>query len=155
MRRGILTFIVITWIAALANGQEYKTGLGIRAGVASGLTIKHFQNRTTALEGLITSRWQGFVLTGLIEKHAQAFDVEHLTWFYGGGAHFGFYNGNYVTWERAGASYTVLGLDGILGLEYTFSEVPINIGIDWKPAVNLIGYTTLWSEGGLSIRYVF
>ena len=82
--------------------------------------------------------------------------MEHLNWYYGGGAHIGFWNGNNVKWGTAGTSYTVIGIDGILGIEYSFSEAPINIGIDWKPAINIIGYTGFWGDGGaLSIRYIF
>ena len=142
-------------IAGLANAQDYKTGVGIRAGFSSGLTIKYFENHKAAFEGLLTTRWQGFDITGLYEIHNQAFDVEHLNWYYGGGAHIGFYDGNNVSWGTPGSSYTVVGIDGILGIEYNFREVPINIGIDWKPALNLVGYSGFWSEGGISVRYVF
>jgi hypothetical protein len=155
MRKGIITLIMVMSVLALANAQDYKTGIGIRAGFSSGLTIKHFVSSNDAFEGLLTTRWQGFDITGLYEIHNQAFDVKNLKWYYGGGAHLGFYNGNYVTWGRSGSAYTVVGIDGIIGLEYTFDELPINIGIDWKPALNLIGYTGLWSEGGISVRYVF
>jgi len=139
----------------MVSAQDYKTGIGIRAGFSSGVTLKHFKSRKVALEGLLTTRWQGFDLTGLYEVHNKAFDVNNLNWYYGGGAHIGFYNGNYTEWGRNGTTYTVIGIDGILGLEYTFDEIPINLGIDWKPTFNLIGYTGIWSEGALSIRYVF
>ena len=155
MKRCVITFIMVVSIVALVSAQEYKTGIGLRGGFSSGLTIKHFTNPKVALEGLLTTRWQGFVITGLYEVHNQAFDVAHLKWYYGGGAHIGFYNGNYVYWGTNGTTYTIVGIDGILGIEYTFSEIPINIGIDWKPALNLIGYSGIWSEGGISVRYVF
>lgn len=150
-----MTFMMVISFAVLASAQEYKTGIGLRAGFSSGLSIKHFESNKAAFEGLLTTRWQGFDITGLYEIHGQAFDVEHLNWYYGGGAHLGFYNGNYVSWGTNGNAYTVVGIDGILGIEYTFSELPINIGIDWKPALNLIGYAGLWSEGAISVRYVF
>jgi hypothetical protein len=155
MKKGILTFVMFLIITVFVSAQDYKTGLGLRAGFSSGLTIKHFTSRTTALEGLFTTRWQGYDFTGLYEVQHQAFDVEHLSWYYGGGAHIGFYDGDHATWGNNGTAYTIVGLDGILGMEYTFSEVPINIGIDWKPALNLFGYAGFWSEGALSIRYVF
>jgi hypothetical protein len=67
-----------------------------------------------------------------------------------------FYNGDNTTWGTAATSYTVIGVDGILGLEYNFSEVPINISIDWKPAFNLVGYSRFFGDGGaLSLRYIF
>jgi hypothetical protein len=51
---------------------------------------------------------------------------------------------------------SVLGLDAIIGLEYTFDEFPINLSLDLLPTVNLIGDTG-WGgiNGALSIRYVF
>jgi hypothetical protein len=147
----VLTLITLNIIIA----QEYNTGIGIRAGNFSGLTIKHFNRQRGAFEGLITSRWEGFAVTGLYEIHNRAFDVKHLNWYYGGGAHIGFYNGSHAYWGSAGTAYTIIGIDGILGIEYSFDEIPINIGIDWKPAFNLVGYTGLWSEGAFSLRYVF
>ena len=155
MKKGIITFVILMSFACFVNAQEYKTGIGIRAGFPSGLTIKHFVNRKAAFEGLLTTRWQGFDITGLYEIHNQAFDVARLTWYYGGGAHLGFYNGRYTYWGTYGTEYTVVGIDGIVGLEYTFTELPINIGIDLKPALNLVGYTGLWTEGAFSVRFVF
>jgi hypothetical protein len=155
MRRVVATFIGVIIISASLNAQDYKTGIGIRAGTSSGLTIKHFTGSNAAFEGLLTTRWDGFSVTGLYEIHNQAFDVKRLSWYYGGGAHIGFYNGDNVYWGAHGTSYMILGIDGIIGIEYTFSEIPINIGIDWKPALNLIGYYGLWSEGAFSVRYVF
>jgi hypothetical protein len=155
MKRVLLTLIMTVSIMLLVRGQEYKTALGLRGGFSSGLTIKHFTGSKAAFEGLLTTRWQGFVITGLYEIHNIAFDVNRLRWYYGGGAHIGFYNGSHVYWGTYGTEYTIVGIDGILGMEYTFSEIPINIGIDWKPVLNIVGYSGLWSEGGISVRFVF
>ena|SRR5450759_5875038 len=156
MRKIILTLVLAISIVALASAQDYKTGVGLRAGFSNGLTIKHFVSEKAAFEGLLSTRWRGFDITGLYEIHHQAFEVEHLNWYYGVGAHIGFWNGNNVPWTTGDPSYTVIGIDGILGIEYSFSEAPINIGVDWKPAINLVGYTGFWPDGGaLSIRYIF
>jgi len=153
MRKSFLTILFAVSIITIANAQEYKTGIGLRAGLSQGLTLKHFVSEKAAFEGLLSTRWQGFDITGLYEIHNQAFDVEHLNWYYGFGAHIGSYNRNYVPWGTTG---TVIGIDGILGIEYSFSEAPINIGLDWKPAFNLVGNTEFWGDGGaLSIRYIF
>jgi hypothetical protein len=155
MRRFILTFILAGTIVMISGAQDYDTGIGLRGGLASGFTIKHFINTRAALEGLITTRWHGYDITGLYEKHDQAFDVDHLKWFYGFGAHVGFYNGDYVEWGSPGSTYNVIGIDGIIGIEYSFTEVPLNVGMDLKPAINLIDYPGLWVDFGLSVRYVF
>jgi hypothetical protein len=155
MRKFILTTILATTVVMLSNAQDYETGLGLRVGTGVGFTVKHFINERSALEGLLTTRWHGFDITGLYEKHAMAFDVDHLQWYYGFGAHLGFYDGDYVEWGAPGSTYNVLGIDGIIGLEYSFTEAPINVGIDLKPALNLTGYTGLWAEFGLTVRYIF
>jgi hypothetical protein len=154
MKKFLLTIILTVSITAVAAAQEYETGVGLRGGFSNGLTLKHFISEKAAFEGLISTRWQGLDITGLYEIHNQAFEVEHLNWYYGCGAHIGFWNGK--KWGNTGSSYTVLGIDGILGIEYSFTEAPINIGVDWKPALNIAGDSQFWGDGGaISIRYVF
>jgi hypothetical protein len=156
MRKFVFTFILFLSIVSISRGQDYRTGVGLRGGFSQGLTLKHFVSNKSAFEGILSTRWSGFELTGLYEIHNRAFDVDRLNWYYGFGGHIGFWNGDYVYWGNTGTSYTVVGLDGILGIEYNFSEVPINIGIDWKPVLNFVGYYGFWADGGaLSIRYIF
>jgi len=142
---------------ASSNAQDYTTGIGVRGGFYNGLTIKHFISERAAIEGIISSRWKGFNITGLYEIHQQAFDVAHLNWYYGAGGHIGFWKGKDVSWgDNREDDYTVVGIDGILGIEYNFQEIPINLSLDWKPTMNIIGYSGFWGDGGaLSIRYIF
>ena len=49
-----------------------------------------------------------------------------------------------------------IGIDGIIGIEYNIEPIPFNISLDWKPGLNLIGYTGFWGdELAFSIRYIF
>lgn len=156
LKKGCITFILVFVLYSLAYSQDYSTGIGLRAGFSNGLTIKHFIGEKVALEGLFASRWRGFEFTGLYEIHNRAFQTERLNWFIGFGGHIGFWNGDYANWGEPNRSYTVVGIDGILGLEYNFTEVPINLGLDWKPSFNFAGYSGFWADGGaLSIRYIF
>ncbi|WP_201300967.1 hypothetical protein [Sunxiuqinia indica] len=50
--------------------------------------------------------------------------VEELNWYYGFGGHIGFWDGNRVNWADDNNAYTVIGIDGILGLEYHFARAP-------------------------------
>ena len=102
MRKFILTIILATAVVMLSNAQDYETGLGLRVGTGAGFTVKHFLNERSALEGLLTTKWHGFDITGLYEIHDQAFDTDNLQWYYGFGAHIGFYNGDYVEWGDPG-----------------------------------------------------
>lgn len=156
MKRIIIIAFFVLISSALLKAQDYNTGIGLRGGFANGLTIKHFINGKTALEGIFATRWKGFEITGLVEFHTRAFKTERLNWYAGFGAHAGFWDGENVKWGTPGEEYTVLGLDVILGLEYNFKSVPFNISIDWKPEFNLWGYKGFWGDAGaLSIRYIF
>lgn len=156
MRRFVITLVVMLSIVSMSKAQNYTTGVGLRGGMSGGITLKHFLNSDTAVEGILSTRWGGFALTGLYEKHAEAFNVDGLKWFYGAGAHIGFWDGHKAHWADDDKSYTVIGIDGILGLEYNLGVIPFNISLDWKPSLNLIGYSGLWTDGGaISVRYVF
>lgn len=156
MKRTILTGIFALLILTGINAQDYNTGIGIRGGLSNGLTVKHFISGNTALEVILATRWEGFNITGLYEIHANAFDTPGLNWYYGFGGHIGFWDGNRSPWFDENDSYTVIGIDGILGIEYNFEAIPLNIGLDWKPGFNLVGHSGFWSdELALSFRFIF
>jgi hypothetical protein len=156
MKKLVLTLTFAVCFLAFVDAQDYNTGIGLRGGLYNGLTVKHFLGSKAAVEGILASRWRGLEITGLYEMHNRLADVDRLNWYYGIGGHIGFYNSDYTTWGDINTDYTVIGIDLILGLEYNFSAVPINISIDWKPAFNLVGYSRFWGDGGaLSVRYIF
>jgi hypothetical protein len=49
-----------------------------------------------------------------------------------------------------------LGAVGEVGLEYHFKDVPLALGVDWRPALRIIDDTDfIWGRFGLNIRFVF
>lgn len=181
MKIPVRTFAVLCTIAALtfnsgtpAQGQPgYKTGIGLRAGLEGGLTIKHFIKGNKAIEGILSRGWGygGVRLTGLFEIQKPFPAAKGLSWFYGFGAHIGFFNGNYYgyyghlgggyydkhgVWHPNGYQnyYPAVGIDGILGLEYQFAEIPITMGLDIKPYFDIIGRGNHFGDGAFSIRYI-
>jgi hypothetical protein len=122
----------------------YKTSIGIRVGGTSGATVKHFFRPATAVEGILGTFGNGFSITGLVEKNAQAFDVPGLNWYYGGGAHIAFYNGNHSHWvEGRNVHYrdnndVGVGINGIIGLEYILPDnIPVAFSLDFKPFLEI------------------
>jgi hypothetical protein len=157
MRKLLLViFLFISIFEVNSFAQRYQTGVGGRLGFFSGLTGKHFITKQNAIEGLISFRWEGFIVTGLYEWQKPIKEVDGLDWYIGGGAHIGFWGGDKYYYRSDNAGHTVVGLDFTIGLEYTFADVPFSIGLDWKPAMNLIGDNHWWGDGvGLNIRYNF
>ena len=158
MKKILIIFLFSAIISSGVSAQGYQNAIGFRGGLFNGLTFKHFTNDKTAFEGILSTRWSGFEVTGLYEIHTPAFDVSGMNFYYGGGAHLGFYNGDntHGVWGDTGRSYTVIGIDGILGLDYKIQGAPIDLSLDWKPAFNLTGYSNFIADGfALSVRFTF
>lgn len=159
MKLKILIVAISLFTGIAASAQDYGTSIGLRGGLANGITIKHFTSNNMAVEGILSSHFRGFQVTGLAEFHQNAFDTPRLQWFYGVGGHLGFYSyydGHPWFKETYQGSRAVVGVDGILGLEYSIAEIPICLQVDWKPAFNFVGYSGfVASGGGLSVRYYF
>ena len=115
-----------------SSGPDYKLGLGLRLSSAAptlsnSVSIKYMLPRgNAALEGLI-SFGDRFGLGGLYEIHRPLNATPGLKWFYGAGAYVGFQSGD-----------TYLGPTGILGLDYKFDKIPLNLSLDWKPELDII-----------------
>lgn len=154
MKKILLVLILTAGMAITANAQDYKTALGLRAGVPYGITVKHFVNPNNAFEGILASRWDGVAATVLYENVHWTGQFPALNWYWGFGGHLGFWD-SHPTYTGP-SSTAVIGLDAVLGLEYTFDEVPFNLALDILPSFNVIGHSG-WNgvHGALSIRYVF
>ncbi|MDZ4716451.1 MAG: outer membrane insertion C- signal [Cytophagales bacterium] len=48
-----------------------------------------------------------------------------------------------------------LGASGEIGVEYRFSEVPLVVGLDYRPTIVLVERTDFVSSFGFNVRYVF
>lgn len=156
MRKILLTLLIISFMSVFTHAQDYNTGIGIRAGTSNGLTVKHFINTNSVLEGIFATRWQGYNFTGLFQKYNQAFNVNRLNWFYGFGAHIGSYRGDEHRRFDDDEHHLLFGIDGIIGLEYNFNGIPFSISLDWKPSIDFTGGFYPWGdEVAFSLRYIF
>jgi hypothetical protein len=136
------------------SAQKGDNAIGLRAGFGAGITFQHYMSKERGFEAILNTYRRGYVITGLYEVHADAFDVPGLKWYYGAGAHLGVFAGYWNDNYRNG--FTVVGVDGILGMEYFINEIPFVLSADWKPAINLVGYTSPWiGDGAISVRYIF
>lgn len=163
MRLLVLTAVAVLIFASAnaqsksANSSSYRTALGVKVWDGGGITLKHFFNSQNAGE-LIAYFWRhGFRITGLFEIHGNISGAPGLKWYIGPGMHIGYYNNGY--WHRGyyyGDNRTLIGIDGVLGLDYKFKGAPINLSLDWQPAFEFGDYAGFYgSWGGLGIRYTF
>lgn len=95
-------------------------------------------------------------VTGLYQLHNPFPDVREMTWYYGLGAHFATANASKKhPFDSASGSDVFLGIDGVIGAEYTFKDAPISLSLDILPILNIIESPGVWLQAGLSIRYTF
>lgn len=155
----IAILVCLTFTVTEISAQSYKTALGLRfGGLTSGITLKHFTNSNTALEGILSVGRKSVIITGLYEKHVATDKNSSLKFLYGVGAHVGFFQDGgsyYYNDKRTYTSTAVLGIDGILGLDYKFKKAPINISMDVKPFIDFFGGNYVYMDGGISLRYTF
>jgi len=142
MKRIISVALFVLFFAHAGTAQDYQTGIGIRGGVFSGITFKQFISSYDAFEIVGAFYKDGLFLAGQYQRHARAFDVPGLNWYYGGGGHIGFYDSR-------------IGVNGVVGIEYKIDEIPISIGLDLIPTLDIIQVTHFWMGGGVTVRYVF
>ena len=154
MKRLLILIIVCTSVTVCHAQKNYDHAIGIKAGGGISFTYKQFITGKNNIEAMATLWNEGFRASGLYEFNFFTFNtVEGLNLFAGPGVHLGFWKNPD---EKNGNSQVEFGIDGIIGLDYTFKTVPINLSLDWQPSVTLAGNAGFTpSFGGFAVRYTF
>ncbi len=157
-------FLVVSLLAVFISSsklsaQNYSGSIGLRLGGYNGITYKGFINEKAAFEVFGTFRsyssaYTFLTATALYEIHNAIPNVDGLKWYYGGGVTAGFFS--YQSSYIGSTTSTIFGITGILGLEYVFKDVPINVSLDWAPTYYLnSGFGFSGDYFALSGRYIF
>jgi hypothetical protein len=161
MKRKIIIAIIFSALSFSISAQNYTKAIGLRIGFGAGITYKQLFNNKSAFELIAAYQYQekGYTLTGLYEIHNyRVLGASHLALFYGGGGHFGYYNGGYYK-NRSGIYYEdnapSVGIDGVLGIDYYEPGVSLDWSLDVKPYYDFINPGFRFWDAALSIRYAF
>lgn len=149
-----ILFLLACVYSSNAQTAPYNQAIGIKIPGGFSATYKKFIAPTKNVEAMATIWNKGFRISGLYEFNFYSFPtVENLSWFVGPGAHIGFWKDpNHLDY---GSKFD-FGIDGIIGLDYTLNDLPINMSLDWQPSITLVGSTGFSPVfGGFSIRYIF
>jgi hypothetical protein len=147
-QKGILVSLIVIVTVVTGSYAQYRHQAGVRLGsadqvVSTGFTYRYHFNNGKAVEAILNLR-DPIALGALYEVFKPINAVPNLQWFYGGGAYVGF------------RGFDNFGITGIAGVDYQFSEVPINLTLDWKPELNLIeGVRFRASTVAVSVRFSF
>lgn len=150
----ITGFALLTMSTTDANAQDYKNAIGGRFGSANGISFKTGLSKGAMLELIGNFRsnnnFEYFNLTGLYEVYKPINGTEGLNFYYGGGATIGSVRAKGFDGE------TYLSVNGVLGLDYKFNDVPFNLSLDWIPALRLTQNTGFYGgDVGLGVRFTF
>ncbi len=153
MKKTILA-LSLTLVLSTTYAQ-YKNAIGGRFGVANGISFKTFGKQNRAFDFILNFQsrndYSYFRFTGLYEIHQAINNADGLRWYYGFGGDIG--SSNY---KPTDTNEVLLGLDGVIGLDYKFNGAPINLALDWKPTLEVSPNTGFVGDGlGLSIRFTF
>ena len=161
MKKVILIALLFTlgiFSVNVSNAQDYKTALGVRlssssAMVNNSISIKHFISERTAIEGLF-SFGDPLALGAMIEFH-KPLSGEGLTYFYGGGGYISFVKKVNVNTSKTSTDPN-FGAQGVIGLDYKFTNVPLNLSLDWKPELNIVSDINFEPAAiGFTARFTF
>ena len=152
------SFVLILIISAVSfsnvQAQTYKTALGIRlsskdAVVNNSVSFKYFINEKAAIEAMFTFD-KRTAIGALFEMHTPVTSTNGLSWYYGGGAYLGFDS------DKNNPSRSLMGTQGIVGLDYKFPDFPVNLALDWKPELNIIDNINFEPSAiAFSMRFAF
>ncbi len=164
MKAFLGAIVLVTTLASTAAAEPIRTpgrfGLGIGTGtLANGLSAKYFMNKKNALQFNLGEfggrgynrrwgRWGGFGFSAdyLFEMPAiaRAGDAFELGWNIGAGLGVGFDNDDYDHKDKHYHDYTAFAASFVLGLEFNFIPIPLDIVIEYRPGLLLAPYVDFY-----------
>jgi hypothetical protein len=158
MKKLLLAFSLILCALTQSHAQ-YGTAIGLKGGYLYGpfsygaVSVKHNLGGSSYIEGNLGGGYRHLWFQALYEKN---FNIEGgLDWYLGGGGDLGVWtNGYHYYYNGHHYSSAFGGLDGVIGLEYAFDEVPIDLAIDATPTIRLFPYVGFHIYGSFAVRFI-
>ena len=153
MKKIFLFMLCLTSLAAFqASAQEYQTAIGAKfyagSGSVGGINIRHSIAEHTALEGSLLFFSGGVGIEGLYQYQGPINGAPGLQYFVGGGALLAIGSGRF----NENSTGFALRLTG--GVDYKFSDVPIDVSLGFDPFFFLVPSTGSNLALGIGLRYV-
>jgi hypothetical protein len=163
----ILSMFVFATLFLPAQNNDYS--IGLRMGSYSGISARFNFESQTSLELILGGKDHGLTSTFLLQfnKPIDLYWSRGFSWYWGVGSHFGYMRAeNYVNYfniqsdesfDHFGTVPTA-GIDGSIGLMYSFADLPIELVLDTKPLMEIINvrrFRMRIFETSLTLRYKF
>lgn len=160
MKRILFIFLLTAGagIFTTIHAQSYRTALGVRLSSSNAMqnnsvSFKQFITDKTAIEALFTFG-DPLALGALVEFH-KPLSAAGLTYYYGAGGYIGFVKTLNVNTQKTSTDPN-FGAQGVIGLDYKFTNIPLNISLDWKPELNIVSDINFEPAAvGFTARFTF
>ena len=162
----VFLLIILTFLAYELSAQNFTRDAGVRIGDFFSASYRQFIDDEQAVEGILSAGRKGAKITFLKEHSRPVLGhvSENLYFTYGYGGHAGFrYIDRYRVLNRTYGLddyrfMPLIGVDGLVAIEYRFPELPVIVTMDIKPYFE---YSTIeifnvyLNSIGISIKYRF
>jgi len=163
MKYILFLILFLSFFSEAQAQRAYGSALGPRLGYPLSLSYKKFVSDANALEaniGFIGNRsgynWVSVSGAYLHHKVLDIEDIDNLNWYFGGGASVIFWNFASSFGRSRSSGGTSFSVEGYIGLEYTFDDIPLNLSVDWRPSLFFNSFFGGFggAYGSLAARYV-
>lgn len=149
-RVSVFLFALCCMVVSTVSAQEYKTAVGAKFyvgdGSSGGINIRHSLAEHSAIEGSMLFFSGAIGLEGLYEYQGPINGAQGLQYFVGGGGLLAFGTGR---GSSTGFAFRLTG-----GLDYKFTDAPINISLGLDPSFFVAPSTGSSLGLGIGFRYV-
>ncbi len=155
MKKVLVTLTLVFCSFCAFSQVNYNQAIGVRLIGGTTISYKNHFSGENNMELQVAFWKNGTRVAGLYEFNYPISGLNGLNFILGPGIHFGRWNNKYKEGKniRSGSEF---GIDGIIGLDYGFSKIPINISVDWQPSLILAGGSDFTPNlGGIGLRYTF
>jgi len=161
MKKIIVFVLMFFGFNAYCQCESPQNRLGIRLGIIQGISYQHYFSDHLVFEGIAAMYgWDpalfvfGQYYTPYISSDPQ------LRFVFAAGTHIGYFeayknNQWFPAFLDQQENYIIPGVDLQFGIDYDFTEFPVNLTLDYRPAYNLANHIGYWYGIALTVRYVF
>jgi hypothetical protein len=167
MKQALILLMLTITLASF--GQDRRNAVGLRGGATWGITYDYIHNESSGFMGMVSFREKGMQVTGLLKFYRPAFErlTDRFWWYFGVGAHVGYhkweefyyyYYSHYYYYREVTKYAPVMGLDGLIGIEFRMDILPITVGIEYMPYFELLGkdyFKMHFFDFGFALKYTF
>lgn len=161
MKNSLLVLLTLSCLfgSEKMQAQDYNMAIGARLGSPISISFKTHLSESSAIEVIAGRRgysgygWWNVGAAYQIHKPLGIDGLDGLQYYYGVGGSAYFWNYDNVFLDDTTTSF---GVQGYLGLQYTFEDLPITLTADWIPTYFISSFTAGFGGGygGVGIRYV-